>query len=48
MAGGQIAGERGCGKGQGVGARRDGEAGWGKGGQGGWNLYLNEVFNKTA
>ena len=22
--------------------------GWGKGGQGGWNLYLNEVLNKTG
>ena len=21
---------------------------WGKGGQGGWNLYFNEIFNKTA
>ena len=33
-----------------------GQEGWGKGdgqgggvrGQGGWNLYFNEVFNKTA
>ena len=22
--------------------------GWGKGEQGGWNLYLNEIFNKTG
>ena len=22
--------------------------GWGKGGQGGWNLYFNKIFNKTA
>ena len=25
-----------------------GQRGWGKGGQEGWNLYLNEVFNKTG
>ena len=35
-----------------MGARRVGQGGavrgCGKGGQGGWNLYLNEVFNKTA
>ena len=35
-------------RGKGVWARRVGEGGWGKGGQGGWNLYLNEVFNKTG
>ena len=39
-------------RGKGVGARRDGEVGWCKGGRvkgaRGWNLYLNEVFNKTA
>ena len=34
-------------RGKGVGARRVGEGGWGKGGRG-WNLYLNEVFNKTG
>ena len=35
-----------------MGTRRVGEGvgqgGWGKGGQGGWNLYLNEVLNKTG
>ena len=35
-------------RGKGVGTRRVGQGGWGKGGQGEWNLYLNEVFNKTA
>ena len=40
-------------RGKGVGARRVGEGGCGKGGrvrgeQGGWNLYLNEIFNKTG
>ena len=49
--GGQIVGGRGCGKGQGVGARRVGEGGlargWGKGARA-WNLYLNEVLNKTG
>ena len=38
-------------RGKGVGARRVGEGGgvrgWGKGGKG-WNLYLNEVLNKTG
>ena len=29
-------------------ARGVGQGGWGKGEQGGWNLYLNEVFNKTG
>ena len=49
--GGQIVAGRGCGKGQGTGARRVGEGGWGKGwgkGARGWNLYLNEVLNKTG
>ena len=40
-------------RGKGVGARRVGEGvverGWGKGGGvRGWNLYLNEVLNKTG
>ena len=38
-------------RGKGVGARRVGEGGWGKGvkgGKGGWNLYLSEVFNRTG
>ena len=40
-------------RGKGVGARGVGQGGCSKGGgvregQGGWNLYLNEVFNKTA
>ena len=35
-------------RGKGVGARRVGEEGWGKGGARGWNLYLNEVFYKTG
>ena len=35
-------------RGKGVGARRVGEGGWGKGGARGWNLYLNEVFYKTG
>ena len=40
-------------RGKGVGARGVGQRGWAKGGgvkggQGGWNLYFNEVFNKTA
>ena len=35
-------------RGKGVGARRVGEGGWSKRGQGRWNLYFNEVFNKTA
>ena len=34
-----------------MGARGVGQGGWGKGvgsgGQGGWNLYFNEVVNKT-
>ena len=34
-------GQEGLGKG-------GGPRGWGKWGQGGWNLYFNEVFNKTA
>ena len=41
----------GCGKGQGGGGKKVGARGWGKGdkgGQGGWNLYLNEVLNKTG
>ena len=33
---------------KGVGARRVGEGGGVRGGQGGWNLYLNEVLNKTG
>ena len=43
---------RGCRKGQGSGGKKDGARGWGKGwGEGGargWNLYLNEVLNKTG
>ena len=39
-------------RGKGVGARRVGQGGgvrgWSKGGQGGRNLYLNEVLNKTG
>ena len=35
-------------RGKGAGARRVGEGGWGKGGQGGWILYLNEVLNRTG
>ena len=35
-------------KGKGVQARRVGEGGWGNGGPRGWNLYLNEFFNKTG
>ena len=31
-----------------MGARRVGEGGGVRGEQGGWNLYLNEVFNKTG
>ena len=47
--GGQIVGGRGCGKGQGGG----GQEGWGKEGgvrmgARGWNLYLNEILNKTG
>ena len=31
------------------GARGWGQEGWGRGvGEGGWNLYLNEVFYKTG
>ena len=49
LVGGQIVGGRGCGKGQGGG----GQEGWGKGGgvrmgARGWNLYLNEILNKTG
>ena len=48
-----MVGGRGCRKGQGGGGQEGwGKGGWGKGvgyrGQEGWNLYLNEVFNKTA
>ena len=39
-------------RGKGVGARGVGQGGWGKGvrvrGARGWNLYFNEIFNKTA
>ena len=39
-------------RGKGVGARWVGQGGWAKGGRvrgaRGWNLYFNEVFNKTA
>ena len=35
-------------RGKGVGARRVGQGGWGNGGARGWNLYLNEVLNKTG
>ena len=38
----------GCGKGQWGGGKKVGGRGCGKGGQGGWNLYLNEVLNKTG
>ena len=49
MAGGsKLLGEGVAERGKGVGARRVGQEGWGKGGQGGWNLYLNEVLNKTG
>ena len=54
--GGQIVGGRGCGKGQGGGGKKGWGRGWGKGGgvrgwgkgARGWNLYLNEVLNKTG
>ena len=39
--GGKGVGQEGWGKGV-------GQGGWGKGGQGGWILYYNEVFNKTG
>ena len=53
MAGGaKLLGEGVAERGKGVGARRVGEGGvvrgWGKGEQRGWNLYLNENFNKTG
>ena len=40
-------------RGKGVGAKGVGQGGWAKGGgirggQGGWNLYINEVLNKTG
>ena len=56
FGGGQTVGKRGCGKGQGTGGKKGGGRGvgkggggrgWGKGGKG-WNLYLNEVLNKTG
>ena len=40
--------ERGKGVGQEGWRKGGGVRGWGKGGQGGWNLYLNEVFNETG
>ena len=52
MGGAQIVGGRGCRKGQEGGGKRGGARGCSKGGvvRGArwWNLYLNEVFNKTA
>ena len=55
MGGGKLLREGVVERGKGLGARRVGEGGWGKGwgkggkgGQGGWNLYLNEVLNKTG
>ena len=47
MGGGQIVGGRGCGKGQEGGGKKGVGGGWGKGARG-WNLYLNEVLNKTG
>ena len=50
--GGQIVGGRGCGKGQGSGGKKGGARGMGQGGgvrgARGWNVYLNEVLNKTG
>ena len=46
--GGQSVGGRGCRKGQGGGGKRGGARGGVRGAKGGWNLYLNEVLNKTG
>ena len=52
MGGAQIVGGRGCRKWQGGRSKKGGARGCSKGGLviggKGWNLYLNEVFNKTA
>ena len=45
--GGKLLGEGVVERGKGVGARRVGQGGWGKGVRG-WNLYLDEVLNKTG
>ena len=51
MGGGKLLGEGVAERGKGVGASRveegGGARGWSKGARG-WNLYLNEVFNKTG
>ena len=52
MGWGKLLGEGVAERGKGVGARRVGEGGggrgWSKGGARGWNLYLNEFFYKTG
>ena len=50
VRGGKIVEGRVAERGKGVGTRRVGEGGGVRGARGarGWNLYLNEVFNKTG